>query len=111
MNNDPLPGEKKAMLPPGLEQAAFPADYLLKPRSGEFVCGVVKDTTDKEAPDRLFIANHNAYAPEDVVLELAKPRKVSMFSRKNAKWEQLEVKDATVSFKLGAGGRELLKVE
>jgi hypothetical protein len=111
MNNDPLPGDKKSAMPPGLERAAFPADFWAAPAGGEFVCGVFKHPADKDAPDRLFVANHNPYAAQDVVLKLAAPRKVSRFSRTDAKWEPLEVRDARVSFTLGAGGGELLKVE
>jgi serine/threonine protein kinase len=110
-NNEALPDGKKSMMPPGLEQNSFPSYFWVEPTSGEFVCGVFKDRSDEASPDRLVIANHNAFLPQDVVLTLTTPHKVWIFSRTSAKWEPLKVQDGTVGFRLAAGGGELLKFE
>jgi hypothetical protein len=110
-NSEPLPDGKTTMMPPGLERNAFPSDFWVEPVSGEFVCGVFRDRSDEASPDRLVIANHNAFLQQDVVLALPIPRKVWIFSRTTAKWEPLNVKDGTVAFKLAQGGGELLKFE
>jgi serine/threonine protein kinase len=110
-NNEVLPEGKKTMMPPGLEQNGFPSDFWVEPVAGEFVCGVFKDTSDETAPDRLFLANHNAYVPQDVTLALPTPRKAWIFLRRTAKWEPLVQKNGTVTFKLAPGGGELLKFE
>lgn len=85
--------------------------FWVKPALGEFECGVFKDATDKKNPDRLFLAKHNADTSQDAAMKLNKPRKLFVFSTKDAKWVALESKDGTVSFTLATGGGVLLKAE
>jgi len=106
-NNRDLPEAKeKKIMPPGLENSAFPADFWIKPLSGEFVMGVFKDDKGRDA---IFVANHNAYAEQNVKLKLAKSVKVSMFSRKEGKWQPVAAAGGIVSLKLDQAGGELLR--
>ena len=106
MGNADLPADQVGKVPGGL--APFPADFWVQPAGGEFVMGVFKDDGKRDA---IFVANHNSLAPQDVRLKFAKPVKVSLFSRKEAKWTAVPAGGNTVSFKLEGGGGELLRVE
>jgi len=103
-----LPDGKTSMLPGGLEKHAFGKDFWIQPVGGEFVMGVFKDARNRDA---VFVANHNTYAEQAVKLKLAKPLKVHMFSRKQRKWQPLDVADNTITFKLPPAGGELLRFE
>jgi hypothetical protein len=105
-NDRPLPGDKKEGMPPGLAGNAFPKDFWLQPAGGEFVVGVFKDDQKR---DVVFLANHNAYAGQKVVLKLSRPRSVQLFKRAEGKWLPLAVKEGSVSFALEPGGGELLR--
>jgi hypothetical protein len=96
------------MMPPGLEKNAFPADFRLRPAGGELVMGVFKDDRQRDA---IFLANHNTYAAQAVVLELARPVKASLFDRKSARWRPLAVADNTIRLQLAEAGGELLRFE
>ncbi len=105
-NNDPLPDREKGNPPGGLAGRAFPKDFWLQPLSGEFVLGVFKNAKQQNL---VFLANHNAYAAQDVSLKLARPGAVSRFDRQAGRWQPLEVRDGAVAFRLSAGGGELLR--
>lgn len=99
MNNEAVqtPEGQKAM-PPGLEKNAFPADFWIQPVAGEFVMGVSKyDYTEK---DVVFVANHNAYAEQNVTLKLTRPVKARLFNRSSGSWEAATIQDHSFSFKL-----------
>ena len=97
----------KPAMPPALENNAFPAGFWLQPVSGEFVIGVSK--YNYTGRDVAFIANHNAYAAQDVKIRLARPVKPMIFNRAAAKYERLPVTDGSFRFKLEpAGGAVLL---
>ncbi len=106
-NNTPVPEGKKAVLPPGLDNNAFPKDFWVQPVAGEFVVGVFKDDAKR---DVLFLANHNAYAEQKVVLKLRHQGPVSLFNRKTGKWEELKATEGMVQLDLSAGGGELVRV-
>jgi hypothetical protein len=105
-NNELLPDNKKEMMPPGLDRQTFPADHWLQPAGGEFLMSVFADPQGQEA---VFLANHNAYAEQQVVLKLARPAPAFWFNRKTGGWESLEVKDGRVALTLAPGGGELLR--
>ena len=107
-NNEPFLNSKQEMMPPGLENQAFPKDLWIQPARGELVLGLFKDAQGRESA---FVANHNAYAEQQVVLRLAKPAKVSVFDCKQGDWHSLEVSDGTVRFVLSPAGGELLRFE
>jgi len=106
--NKPLPEGKAEMMPPGLEKNSFPADFWIRPTSGEFVMGVFRDDQQREA---IFVANHNSQAPQKVTLKLGKPVKASQFDRKGGKWQDLPVNSGTLTFDLGKAAGELLRFE
>jgi len=67
----------------------FPEDHWLKVKQGEVVCGFFK------LPDKsqvVYVANHNAYAWQGVVMALkqdkGKPRVVSLFDREKGGWAE-----------------------
>jgi hypothetical protein len=105
-NDEPLPDGKKEAMPAGLEKNGFPKDFRAPPAGGEFVAGVF---TDEGKRDVLFVANHNAYAAQRVVLKVAAGDKVGLFDRQTGKWQPVEVKDGAVSFPLAEGGGEMVR--
>ena len=107
-NNRAMPDNKESMMPPGLGNHKFPTDFWIRPTGGEFVMGVFKDD---EKRDAIFLANHNAYAEQDVTLKFSRAVRVSMFDRKAGKWRPMTVKDSAVGFKLGQAAGELLRFE
>ncbi|MCE9611434.1 MAG: hypothetical protein K8R23_14655 [Chthoniobacter sp.] len=102
------PADKPAM-PPGLEKNAFPADFWIQPTSGEFVMGVSKyHDTDR---DVVFLANHNAYAAQNVTLKLARAAKPRVFDRKTRTYTDAVVKDGSFSFPLEPAGGAIVLFE
>jgi hypothetical protein len=104
LNDTPI--TLKDAMPPGLEKNGFPKDFWLQPMAGEFVAGIFKDGNKRDAA---FLANHNAYAEQKVMLKLGQPRTVELFQRSAAKWQELKVMDGTMSITLAPGGGELLR--
>jgi len=107
-NDKPVePKDGKPAMPPALENNTFPPGFWLQPVRGEFVMGVSKyNSTDR---DVVFIANHNAYAAQDIRLRLTRPAKPMVLSRATAKYEGLPVTDGSLHLKLEpAGGAVLL---
>jgi len=99
----------KPAMPPALENNTFPSDFWLQPVSGEFVMGVSKyNYTDK---DVVFIANHNAYAAQDVKIKLTKLVKPRLFNRATAKYGDLPVTDGVFSLKLEPAGGAIVLFE
>lgn len=108
-NHRPIeqPAGRKAFRP-GLEKNAFPPEFWIQPVAGEFVMGVSKyDSTDQ---DVVFIANHDAYAEQDVVLKLARPAKPMLFNRSTGAYEALDVRrpEGSVQFKLPPAGAAIV---
>jgi len=106
LDNQPLPGGQASATAPGT--TPVPAEFWLQPVSGEIIMGV---STDEEGRGPVYVANYNAFAPQQVAMKLGKPLKASIFNRKERKWQPLEVKDSTVSFPLEAGGGELIRFQ
>ncbi|MEI8376668.1 MAG: hypothetical protein WCJ35_27955 [Planctomycetota bacterium] len=106
-NNRDVPAEAgKHKMPPGLETHEFPKEFWLQPVSGEFVMGVFKYDG---ASDAVYLANHNAYAEQDVKLKIAKTTHPRIFNPQSGKYEEVPVIDSTIRFKLEkAGGRLVL---
>lgn len=98
--------EGKPAMPPGLEAHAIPADFWIQPTSGEFVMGVSK--YDNTADDVLFIANHNAYARQDVSLKLNRAAKPVIFDPQNRTYQNCRVSDGSFSFKLEPAGAAIV---
>jgi hypothetical protein len=84
---------------------AFPEGHWLQVEKGEAVVGFFRD-------DTVYVANHNAYAPQEMVLKLDPGKAiVERFDRKTGAWGVLEKKDNKVLFDLRAAGGELLRVK
>lgn len=107
-NNEALPDKKAEMLPGGLEKQAVPKDFWLQPVSGEFVFGVFKGGAKREV---VFLANHNAYQEQKVVMKVVGGKTGALFRREETKWEKLGIKDGMLRFNLEPGGGELLRFE
>jgi hypothetical protein len=88
----------------------IPADFWVQVAGGEAMIGAFKY---EDGTDALYIANHNAFAPQQMKLEFKgeKAPRVSMFDRKKGGWKTLEVSERSVSFTLDAAGGELLKIQ
>jgi hypothetical protein len=107
-NNEPLPKAESDTIPPGLEKSLFPDDAWLQSVKGEFLAGIFEES-DKGAA--AFIANHNAYADQGVVLKINKATAARKFDRATSTWKALEIKDGTISLTLSPAAAELLRVE
>ena len=104
-NHKPIdqPDGKKPM-PAGLTNNACPADFWIQPAGGEFVMGVSKyNYTDKNV---VFIANHDAYGEQNVMLKLTKTARPKLFNRASGTYEAFDIRmpDGTISFKLEPAG-------
>jgi hypothetical protein len=104
-NNDPLPGEAKSVLPPGLEKNAFPADFWVQPGGGEWLAGVYEE--DRPA---LYLANHNAYVEQEAKLKI-KGRGLERFDADSRTWKRILSKDDVFLVPLEPGGGALLRSE
>lgn len=92
---------------------AFPEKHWLQVDHGEAVLGFFK--YDEGPDDAVYIANHNAHAPQQMVLDLD-PEKCSkasaeIFDRETGKWKELKKIDNKLSFDLRAAGGELVRVK
>lgn len=110
-NNRPVEGAKeKKMYPPGLDNHAFPADFWIQPAAGEFVMGVSK--YDNGGKDVVFVANHNAYAEQEIALSVTKAGVTpKLFNRETKQYEPMKVDGGKVSFKLPAAGGAIILFE
>lgn len=96
-------------MPPGLENNNFPADFWIQPLSGEFVMGLSKyNGTEK---DVVFVANHNAYAEQNVTLKISKSVKAMLFDRAGRAYKALPMRDGGISFKLEPAGGAIVLFE
>jgi hypothetical protein len=109
-NNDPLAGDPKERLPVGLEKNAFPASCWIQPVRGEFLAGQFRHPEKRQAA-YAYVANHNAYAEQDVALRLMNLKKASRFDRATGQWETLKAEGDLVAFRLPPAGAELLRFE
>ncbi len=109
-NNNPVaPGaDGKSVMAPGLAGHEFPADFWLKPVSGEFVMGISK--YDDTAADAVYLANLNAYAEQNVQLKLARTGKPMLFDRETRNFRALPG-DGVISFTLEPAGAALLRFQ
>lgn len=107
LKNKPVESpDGKGVLPPGLENHAFPADFWLQPASGEFVMSVSKYTdTDRNA---LFLTNHNAYLEQDVTLKVTGNARFKIFDRKSASYKDLPVRNGTIRLQLDQAGAAIV---
>ena len=65
MNNAALPPDQAGKTPAGFK--SFPGDFRIQPAGGEFIMGLFSDGKD----DVVYVANHNAFAPQRVRLNFA----------------------------------------
>jgi hypothetical protein len=89
----------------------FPDEHWATVTSGEAFVGVFKYDTGEDA---LYIANHNALRAQKMVISFkpaqGKKVHVKMFNRVTGDWINIRPKSNHVSFDLGAGSGELLKI-
>lgn len=105
-NNDELPDGKKTMMPPGLEQAAFPNDFDFRPVTGAFVCGQFIDGNNHSV---YYLANHNAYVAQDVKLAIPKGGTWQIFDRENGSWQELPSQNETLAFTIEPGSGQMIR--
>lgn len=102
---------KKEPVPWGLP--AIPNDFWFQVKEGEAVAGFFRY---ENGDDAVFIANHNAFAKQDMVIQLseavAPKAQVDIFDRESGEWKKLShPKDGTYTFELRPGGGELLRIK
>jgi len=100
--------DKEAGVPPHC--TPFPGDCWLQVTRGEAVVGLFAYLGGEDA---LFVANHNAFAPQRMALQFKAKEKlaVHLFDRTSGAWRPLTVSDNVVTFDLAPGAGELLRVE
>jgi hypothetical protein len=106
--NNKLVADNKPILPPGLGKNAFSKEFWIQPAGGEFLLGLF---TDADKRTVCFLANHNAYAEQAVVLKLGRKVRVSRFNANKAEWEPVKVADGAVSLRLAEASGALLRFE
>jgi hypothetical protein len=90
----------------------FPKDFWFRVEAGEVLAGFFRYPTGEDA---IYIANHNAFAKQDVSVSLAdaarknEPR-LEILDRETGQWKALLANDGRYSFELRPGGGELLRV-
>ncbi len=91
---------------------AFPEDFWMQVEAGEAVIGFFEY---HDGTDALYVANHNAFAPQKMTIKLAGPTvkkaSVEIFDRERGEWRKLKPSGGTVTFDLRAAGGELLRVK
>ncbi|MFW6161815.1 MAG: hypothetical protein ACODAJ_03545 [Planctomycetota bacterium] len=100
-NRDKEPGIPQHLTP-------FPADHWLQVKQGEAVVGFFRHA---DGSDTVYVANHNAFAWQGMVLGLAKsdaPVKAWQFDREAGQWAPFEP-GQRFSFPLAPGDGELFK--
>lgn len=90
----------------------FPQGHWFAVHSGEVLAGFFSYSTGRDA---VFIANHNAFAKQDVVFSLApeartKETRLEMLDRTTGEWRELKAEAGRYTFELRAGGGELLRI-
>ena len=93
-----------AAVPGGFQPV--PEDFWAKFESGEMVVGVFKDDQKRDA---LVLANHNAYAQQNVKLKLKDAgQKLELFDRATKSWKALTPADGVISFDIEPGSFQLV---
>jgi len=87
----------------------IPDDHWVQVRSGEVILGMYKY---KDGTDAIYVANHNAYAGQKMILEFKSDKKlnVDMFDRKKGGWTKMKLEGKKLSFDLAPAGGELLRI-
>lgn len=90
----------------------FPENHWLRVAKGAAVLGFF--TYGGKGDDALYVANHNARAPQEMVLKLdartCGTATVELFDRETGTWRRLRKTGDAVSFPLRPAGGELLRV-
>jgi hypothetical protein len=85
----------------------LPADLWVQITGGEAMIGLFQYA---DGTDALYIANHNAFAPQKMSLTIAGGAKVERFDRATRSWRELPKQDGSYAFDLPAAGGELVRV-
>ncbi len=102
--------DKPADLP--FQLKGFPKDFWFQVRGGEAVIGFFKYP---DGADAVFVANHNAYAPQKMEFMVSseaasKDLKVELFDREKGGWKIITPKDGAYGFELRSAGGDLVRV-
>ncbi|MBI3823611.1 MAG: hypothetical protein HY289_13155 [Planctomycetes bacterium] len=91
---------------------AFPKDFWFEVRTGEALAGFFRY---ENGDDAIFIANHNAFAKQDMTVALAPSAgakaRIEIFSRETGVWRDLVPREGIFAFEVRPGGGELLRVQ
>jgi hypothetical protein len=85
-----------------------PADHWLQVVEGEAVLGFFDAAGGADA---VYVANHNAYADQRMVVTLrGEGAGLELFDRESGRWRELVAEHGVITFPLRAAGCELLRV-
>jgi len=102
--------DKEKNVPHGLKP--FPKDCWFQVKNGEAVVGLFKYPGGEDA---IYVANHNAFAPQEMVVALhgkgTEKAAVELFNRQTGKWDPIKKTGGGYAFPLRTAGGELLRVK
>ena len=88
--------------------AEIPDGHWFQVEAGEALIGEFRDPDDASG---LYFANHNAHGPQEMEVRFSPaPKEVLHFDRTGGAYRKIEVTGGTVTFGIGNGGGELLKI-
>lgn len=111
MNNRPVAAaaDGAAVYPAGLGNHPFPTGSAVQAEAGEFLMGVF-EPDNGGGPMYLFIANHNAYAEQEIRLRCHGFSGAEIFDRETGNWRPLPLERGQLGLQLSAAGGELLRL-
>lgn len=99
-------GKKEPSVPAELKPV--PAGFPVEIKKGEVLLGAFEDS--KKAPV-LFLANHNAYQSQEMLITMKEPFKsVSLFDRSKKSWRLLKPGSNGITFTIPPAGGELIRL-
>lgn len=102
----PEPPPKDKSPPWGLKP--FPDDWWFQVTGGEVVVGFF---VYPDGSDAVYVANHNAHAPQKITFKVAGDEsQVQLFDRTTGRWLDLPAADGIRAFDMREAGGELLRV-
>lgn len=108
---EPANTDKPLKLP--ASTTAFPEDHWLQIEQGEVLCGFFK-LKDKAKSDVVYVANHNAFAWQGVIMSMKQdrkhPRVAFVFDREKKTWKRLGAVE-TINFPIPPADAVALKFE
>jgi hypothetical protein len=86
----------------------IPPDYPIQVKAGEVLLGHFRYP---DGTDALYMANHQYFAPQDMVIEVRKGLTLEMMDRQTGDWNELKPQDGAIRFRLPGAAGQLVRVK